>query len=105
MSLIATATQTVVQTLGLSELSTKNELSASHYEKLVLEIKMHLSVRPDGAAYRSLSELVKSVKRQIDTLIDTSPSIPKHIERRVANARIDHTMLRLKGERKLQRHY
>ena len=105
LGLLATATQTIVQALGLSDLSSKNDISAGHYEKLALEIKMQSVVRPEGAAYRSLSELIKSIKRQIDTLIDTSPTIPKHIELRVANARIDHRVFRLKGDRKFQGKY
>lgn len=105
IGLLATATQTIVQALGLSDLSSKNDQAAGHYEKLALEIKMQSVVRPNGAAYRSMSELIKGIKRQIDTLIDTTPTIPKHIEKRVSNSRIDHCLFLLKGDRKYQGQY
>lgn len=94
LGLVTTAALTLAEFLGLSQLETRNVTSAGEYKKLALEIRMQTAIPIDGASYRSLSELVKGVKRQIDKLIDTSPGVPGHIERRVSSVECTRTMQR-----------
>lgn len=82
LNLVSASVLTIVQYLKLSEMTVQCGLVSNEYDKLALEIQMHTSVGRETAMFRNHSELVKHIKRQIDSLIDRSAPIPKHIERR-----------------------
>jgi hypothetical protein len=81
--LLAAAILTITQYLKLSEMQVQCENVSGEFEKLALEIRMHLTLLSGlDSTYRNVAELVKDVKKKMDGLIDKAPSLPKHVERR-----------------------
>ena len=78
--LMSAAVLAIAQFLRLAELQAANDACAGQFEKLGLEIRMHLAL--PGATFRDLSEAVKDAKRRLDSLIDQAPPVPRRIEER-----------------------